>query len=95
MKVLVVGSLKNASSHPELCASFVAKLGELIVERGHTLLHGCCGSFDKAVAEAADARLNAFVIKSEPRLAGYRLKEVEPVHRPSGVSDKNIGSFFS
>jgi hypothetical protein len=31
MQLLVVGFLKNVPSQPELCAPFVAKLGELIV----------------------------------------------------------------
>jgi hypothetical protein len=81
VKILVVGSLKDVPSHPELCASFVAKLGELIVERGHTLLNGCRGSLDKAIVEAADARLKALGIRSESQLLGYRLREAEPVHR--------------
>ncbi len=81
MKILVVGSLKDVPNRPKLCASFVTKLGELIIERGHTLLNGCRGSLDKAIAEAADARLNALGIKPESQLLGYRLREAEPVHR--------------
>lgn len=81
MKLLVVGSLKNVPSQAELCAPFVAKLGELIVERGHTLLNGCRGSLDKAIAEAANARLKTLGRKPESQLVGYRLKEAEPIHR--------------
>ena len=81
MKLLVVGSLKNVPSQAELCPSFVAKLGELIVERGHTLLNGCRGSLDKAIAEAADARLKALGRKPESQLVGYRLRQAEPIHR--------------
>ena len=81
MKLLVVGSLRNVPSQPELCAPFVAKLGELIVERGHTLLNGCRGSLDKAIAEAANTRLKALGKKPESQLVGYRLKETEPIHR--------------
>jgi len=81
MKLLVVGSLKDVRSQPELCGPFVAKLGELIVERGHTLLNGCRGSLDKAIAEAANARLQALGRKPEAQLVGYRLKEAVPIHR--------------
>ena len=81
MKLLVVGSLKNVRSQPELCTPFVAKLGELIVERGHTLLNGCRGSLDKAIAEAAHYRLKTLGKKPESQLVGYRLKEADPIHR--------------
>jgi len=59
---------------PELCATFVAKLGALIVERGHTLMNGCRGSLDKAIAEAANARLMTLGKKPESQLVGYRLE---------------------
>ena len=53
LKILVVGSLKDVPSHADLCGSFVSRLGELIVERDHSLITGCRGSLDKAIAEAA------------------------------------------
>ena len=81
MKLLVVGSLRDVPSHPDLCGSFVTKLGEQIVERGHTLLNGCRGSLDKAIAEAADARLKALGRRSESQLVGYHLSDAEPAHR--------------
>jgi hypothetical protein len=81
MKLLVVGSLRNVTVQPELCAAFVEKLAEQIVERGHTLLNGCRGSVDKATAEAADARLRALGRSSDTQLLGYRLQDAEPVHR--------------
>jgi hypothetical protein len=81
MKLLVVGSLRDVPGQPELCASFVAKLAEQIVERGHTLLNGCRGSLDKATAEAAHARLKVLGRSAESQLLGYRLQDAEPVHR--------------
>jgi len=59
----------------------VAKLGELVAEADHTLLTGCRGSLDKAIAEAAHSRLEALNKDSRQRLVGYRLKNAEPVHR--------------
>jgi hypothetical protein len=81
MKLLVVGSLRDVPGHPELCGSFVTKLAEQIIERGHTLLNGCRGSLDKAIAAAADARLKALGRSPESQLVGYRLSEADPVHR--------------
>ena len=81
MKLLVVGSLRDVPGHPELCGSFVTKLAEQIVERGHTLLNGCRGSLDKAIAEAADARLKALGRPPESQLVGYHFSEADPVHR--------------
>lgn len=48
MKLLVVGSLTKVPSHPELCAPFVAKLGELIDELTDSPLASVSGftSFD-------------------------------------------------
>ncbi len=81
MKLLVVGSLRNVPSHPDLCGAFVRRLGERIVERGHTLLNGCRGSVDSAIAEAAAAKLEALGRPPEKQLVGYHLSEAEPAHR--------------
>jgi hypothetical protein len=81
MKLLVVGSLRNVPSYPDLCGIFVERLGEQIVERGHTLLNGCRGSLDSAIAMAADARLKALDRPVEKQLVGYHLREAEPAHR--------------
>ena len=70
MKLLVVGSLKNVPRQADLCAQIVARLGELIVERGHTLLNGCRGSLDKTIAEAADIRLRELGKKTDSQLLG-------------------------
>jgi predicted Rossmann-fold nucleotide-binding protein len=81
MKILVVGSLRNVQSHAEICTPFVTRLGELIVERGHTLLTGCRGSLDRVIAEAAHRRLEALNKDSLSQLVAYRLQDAEPVHR--------------
>lgn len=81
MKILVVGSFKGVQSHPDICANFVSRLGELIVERDHILLTGCRGALDKAIAEAAHRHLETLHKESRLQLVGYRLKNAEPVHR--------------
>jgi hypothetical protein len=81
MKILVVGSLRDVPSCAEIATPFVARLGELIVESGHTLLTGCRGSLDKAIAEAAHGRLQALRKDTTSQIVGYRLQDAEPVHR--------------
>ncbi len=51
MKIVVIGSLNHVPLHANICENFVSRLGEIIVERNHTLLTGCRGSLDKAIAE--------------------------------------------
>ncbi len=93
VKILVVGSLKNVPSQPELCACFVARLGEMIVERGHVLLNGCRGSLDKVIAEAADVRLQALGRKPADQLVGYRLRDAEPIHRCGRIRISELGDW--
>lgn len=81
MKLLVVGSLREVPRHAEVCAAFVQRLGEEIVERGHVLLNGCRGSLDTAIARAADARLTALGRVQGGQVVGYCLSEAEPAHR--------------
>ena len=81
MRIVVVGSLRNVPCHQGICEHFVSRLGELIVERGHTLLTGCRGSLDKAIAESAHKRLEALGKEDYEQLVSYRLKDAEPVFR--------------
>ena len=81
MKLLVVGSLRNVPSHSEIAPPFVKRLGELIVERGYTLLTGCRGSLDKAIAEAAHNCLQNLHKDATSQMVGYRLRDATPVHR--------------
>ncbi len=81
MRVLVVGSLRDVPGHCEIAPTFVTRLGEMIVERGHTLLTGCRGSLDKAIAEAAYSRLQDLRKDTKSQIVGYRLRDAEPVHR--------------
>jgi hypothetical protein len=53
MKIFVGGSLRDVQVDGTLCRQFVEKFAEKIVHREHTLLTGCRGSLDKAIAEAA------------------------------------------
>jgi hypothetical protein len=81
MKIVVVGSLRNVPSHADICDKFVSRLGEVIVERNHTLLTGCRGSLDKAIVEAAHDRLQVLQKDSRAQLLCYRLRDAEPVLR--------------
>lgn len=81
MKIVVVGSLRDVLSHADICDKFVSRLGELIVERNHTLLTGCRGSLDKAIVESAHARLQVLQKDSRAQLVCYRLRDAEPVFR--------------
>ena len=57
MKIYVGGSLRKVPRYPGLCGAFVKKLGERIVKSKHTLLTGCSGSLDKAIASAAYSQI--------------------------------------
>ena len=57
MKIYVGGSLSNVPRYPDLCSTFIEMLGERIIKRQHTLLTGCSGSLDKAIAKAAHSKI--------------------------------------
>jgi len=59
MNIYVGGSLRGVPRYPNRCRRFVKQLGEQIIERGHTLLTGCRGSLDEAVARAAFEKIMA------------------------------------
>lgn len=59
LRIVVIGSLNDVPIAPKRCARFVTHLGEVIVSRGHTLMTGCRGSLDRAIAQAAMTRLQA------------------------------------
>ena len=81
MNIFVGGSLREVPLYSEVCQRFVQRLGEHIVERGHTLLTGCSGSLDKAVAEAAYNWLVSHAQNERQQLVSYRLKNDTPAHR--------------
>jgi hypothetical protein len=81
MNIFVGGSLKDVPLCGELCEPFVRTLGRRIVERGHTLLTGCRGSLDKAVAEGASEWLDAHQQDKRKQIVSYRLKNDQPAHR--------------
>ena len=85
MKVLVVGSLKEVPSYPELCQEFSEKLAATLVDRGHTIMTGCRGSLDKAIAEAAARRLAEKKLDARKLLVSYRLIDEEPGHRLGSI----------
>jgi len=93
MNVFVGGSLRDVPQYQEVCAAFVNALGREAIRRGHTVLTGCSGSLDKAVAEAAYAALAADVTKARLQLISYRLKDAEPAHRLGRVQISRRGDW--
>ena len=85
LQILVVGSLKDIPAHADICSKFVTRLGEVIVERDHTLLTGCRGTLDKVIAKSAYNRLRELKKDAHCHLIGYRLKNTEPVYRHGNV----------
>jgi hypothetical protein len=81
MNIFVGGSLRDVPLYGEACQRFVQQLGAHIVERGHTLLTGCSGTLDKAVAEAAHNWLVSHARNERQQLISYRLKNDQPAHR--------------
>lgn len=80
LRIVVIGSLNGVPVAPKRCARFVASLGEAIVSRGHTLMTGCRGSLDQAIAGAA----HAFVTKtggSPAQIVSFLPRKAQPVHR--------------
>jgi hypothetical protein len=80
VNIFVGGSLRDVPVSGELCQRFVEQLGIKIIEHHHTLLTGCRGSLDKAIAEAANRALAANGLEPRKYLISYRLKNDERVH---------------
>ena len=79
LRIVVIGSLKDVPVAPKRCARFVERLGETIVDRAHTLMTGCRGSLDQAIARAAMARLESS--GSPPgQLVSFLPRKAVPVH---------------
>ncbi len=85
MNIFVGGSLREVEVEPELCRQFVNCLGEQIIERGHTLLTGCRGSMDKAIAESADRACQRKKMDPHRHLISYRLKNAERGHEKGRI----------
>ena len=81
MNIFVGGSLSQTGAREPLARHFIQYLGEQIVKREHTLLTGCRGSLDCAIAEAAFNWLKAREKDPHPQIVSYRLKNDEPAHR--------------
>src|ERR1700720_3760384 len=81
MNIFVGGSLREVPAYAGRCPDFIARLGEEIVERGHSLLTGCRSSLDQTIAEAAHGYLQAKELDVREQLISYRLKKDPPAHR--------------
>ena len=93
MNVFVGGSLRDVPQYQDVCTAFVAALGNEVIRRGYTVLTGCSGSLDKAVAEAAFQALDANAAKARLQLISYRLKDAEPAHRLGRVQISRRGDW--
>ncbi len=85
MKIVVVGSLRDVPFHGDICENFVRRLAEIIVERNHTLLTGCRGTLDKAIAESACQHIKALRKDVRVQLVSYRLRDADPVHSHGAI----------
>ncbi len=81
MNIFVGGSLHAVPVAGDLCPKFIQHLGAKIIERKHTLLTGCRGSLDQAIAEAAHKALVEKSLDPRKHLISYRLKSEERVHQ--------------
>ena len=80
MRIVVGGSLREVPREPDVCAEFAAALGCEIVKQGHTLLNGCRGSLDTAVAGAANDWLTQNGRDPNKLIVGYCAKQSVPEH---------------
>ena len=83
MKIYVGGSLRDVPVDADLCMEFIEKLGARIAEHGHTLLTGCRGSLDKAIAASANQWLEGSgkdVKEIRRRIISYKLKADDAIH---------------
>jgi hypothetical protein len=81
MNIFVSGSLRNVPAAADHCHGFVEQLATQIIDRGHTLLTGCRGSLDSAIAEAAYAAIVKNGLDPRKHLISYRLKNEERAHQ--------------
>lgn len=81
MHIFVSGSLRDVPAAADLCVRFVEQLAIQIIERGHTLLTGCRGSLDRAIAEAAYEAVLEKDLDPRKFLVSYRLKNEERAHQ--------------
>jgi hypothetical protein len=79
LRIVVIGSLRDVPIAPKRCAKFVDRLGEIIVGRNHTLMTGCRGSLDRAIAKAAVAWLESSG-RSPEQLVSFLPRKAVPVH---------------
>ena len=81
MNIFVGGSLRDVPVSGDLCREFVQQLGAKIVERKHTLLTGCRGSLDEAIAQAAHGAIEEMGLDPRKHLVSYRLRKEERGHQ--------------
>ena len=93
MNIFVGGSLREVPLDEDRCRQFIQQLGERIVERKHTLLGGCRGSLDKAIAEAASRWLDTNALDKRRHLISYRLANDQPAHRLGRIQISQRGDW--
>lgn len=93
MNIFVSGSLRDVPMSGDLCRRFVQQLAHEIVERKHTLLTGCRGSLDQAIAEAAYEALVEKGLDPRKYLISYRLKTEERAHQLGRVQISRLSDW--
>ena len=81
LNLLVAGTFDGPGVDVAALRQFVVRLAQEIVAQGHTLLNGCLNEFDRTLAEAAHAALDAAgAPDADRRVRGYLLAGHPPAH---------------
>jgi hypothetical protein len=98
LKILVAGGFDTKDK--EVLAklqSFARLLGKEVISQGHLLLNACRTSFDRAVAESANAAAIELGYKPSDRIVSYVMAHKTPIHnfgnvRTSQLVDWELGN---
>ena len=98
LRILVAGGLDESNKEvlPEL-QSFAQLLGKEVISQGHLLLNACRTSFDRTVAESANATAIELGHKPTDRIVSYVMSGHAPIHtfgnvRTSQLVDWELGN---
>jgi hypothetical protein len=95
MKILVAGGLRPEFSEGGTEELVARALGRAIGASGHVLVNGCYNTFDRLVAEAAQAAAQPSPALGDPAAAihTYLSPGVEPTHKLGRVLKNNVSSW--
>ena len=89
-KILVAGAL---AAYDQPAQEFIQRLGEEIIEHGHTLLSGCRNEFDAMIAAAAFHALKKEGHDPGKRLISYVVDGCHPVHQFGTILKSRLSSW--